>query len=125
MVQYIHAVLRNALQNAVREEQLSRNVAKLVQVESPDYDVGQGLPIDEAQHLLSIVKETRWHSLYVGALLLGLRRGSCRASGGRMSISMPRPSACDRTLYARAASSTFRRRRRADLVERCLCPHPH
>ena len=75
MVQYIHAVLRNALQNAVREEQLSRNVAKLVQVESPDYDVGQGLPIDDARRLLSIVKETRWHSLYVVALLLGLRRG--------------------------------------------------
>jgi hypothetical protein len=35
MSQYIHAVLRNALQNAVREELVSRNVAKLVQVESP------------------------------------------------------------------------------------------
>jgi site-specific recombinase XerC len=35
MFQYIHAVLRNALQNAVREELVSRNVAKLVQVESP------------------------------------------------------------------------------------------
>jgi len=75
MVQYMHAVLRNALQNAVREEQLFRNVAKLVQVESPDYDVGQGLTLDQAQRLLTTVKETRWHSLYVLALILGLRRG--------------------------------------------------
>jgi len=75
MVQYIHAVLRNALQNAVREELISRNVAKLVQVETPDYEVGQGLSIVQAQRLLETVKPTRWHSLYVLALMLGLRRG--------------------------------------------------
>jgi integrase len=75
MVQYIHAVLRNALQNAVREELISRNVARLVQVETPDYEVGKGLTIAEAQRLLQAVRDTRWHSLYVLALLLGLRRG--------------------------------------------------
>jgi integrase len=75
MVQYIHAVLRNALQNAVREELISRNVAKLVQVETPDYDVGRGLSIPDAQRLLQAVRGTRWHPLYVLALLLGLRRG--------------------------------------------------
>ena len=65
MVQYIHAVLRNALQNAVREELVARNVAKLVQVETPDYEVGKGLTIAQAQRLLETVKRTRWHSLYV------------------------------------------------------------
>lgn len=75
MVQYIHAVLRNALQNAVREELVARNVAKLVQVETPDYEVGKGLTIAQAQRLLETVKPTRWHSLYVLALMLGLRRG--------------------------------------------------
>ncbi len=75
MVQYIHAVLRNALQNAVREELLSRNVAKLVQVETPDYEVGRGLTIPDAQRLLQTVQGTRWHSVYVLALLLGMRRG--------------------------------------------------
>src|SRR4051794_3330788 len=75
MVQYIHAVLRNALQNAVREELISRNVAKLVQVETPDYEVGKGLTIAEAQRLLQAVRDSRWHPLYVAALLLGLRRG--------------------------------------------------
>lgn len=75
MVQYIHAVLRNALQHAVREELVTRNVAKLVQVEAPDYDVGKGLTITQAQRLLETVKNTRWHTLYVLALMLGLRRG--------------------------------------------------
>lgn len=75
MVQYIHAVLRNALQNAVREELVARNVAKLVQVETPDYEVGKGLTIAQAQRLLETVKRTRGHSLYVLALMLGLRRG--------------------------------------------------
>ncbi|MEU5565049.1 site-specific integrase [Micromonospora musae] len=75
MVQYIHAVLRNALQNAVREELVARNVPMLVQVETPDYEVGQGLAITQAQCLLETVNPTHWHSLYVLALMLGLRRG--------------------------------------------------
>ena len=40
MVQFAHAVLRNALQHAMREELLARNVARLVQVSTPDYQVG-------------------------------------------------------------------------------------
>ena len=75
MVQYIHAVLRNALQHAVREELVVRNVAKLVQVESPDYEVGRGPSVAEARQLLQAVSGTRWHPLYVLALTLGLRRG--------------------------------------------------
>jgi integrase len=74
-VQYIHAVLRNALQNAVREELVTRNVAKLVQVETPDYDTGRGLTLAQARALLAAVKSTRWHGVYVLALMLGLRRG--------------------------------------------------
>ncbi|GAA3952789.1 hypothetical protein GCM10023085_39110 [Actinomadura viridis] len=35
MVQLIHAVLRNALESAVREEVIPRNVAKLVKVGAP------------------------------------------------------------------------------------------
>ncbi|WP_208862953.1 tyrosine-type recombinase/integrase [Micromonospora chersina] len=75
MVRYIHAVLRNALQNAVREGLVTHNVARLVQVETPDYEDGQGLAILQAQRLLETVRPTRWYSLYVLALMLGLRRG--------------------------------------------------
>lgn len=75
MVQSIHAVLRNALQNAVREELIVRNVAQLVQVPTPSYDTGKGLSVAEARLLLRESAEDRLHALYVLALVLGMRRG--------------------------------------------------
>ncbi|MEV7600478.1 site-specific integrase [Kitasatospora sp. NPDC089797] len=75
MVQSIHAVLRNALENAVREELILRNVAKLVQVPTPDYGTGKGLTVPQARLLLKSASTDRLHALYVLALALGLRRG--------------------------------------------------
>lgn len=75
MVQYLHAVLRNALQHAVREELVQRNVAKLVQVQTPRYRVGRGLSVAEAKKLLADVQDNRLGAAYVLALYLGLRRG--------------------------------------------------
>lgn len=73
-VQFVHAVLRNALQNAVREEVIPRNVAKLVQVPSPQYRINRGLSFEQAQHLLTAAKADRLHALYVLALYYGMRR---------------------------------------------------
>ncbi|MFE6554008.1 tyrosine-type recombinase/integrase [Streptomyces sp. NPDC057746] len=75
MVQYLHAVIRNALQHAVREELVQRNVAKLVQVQTPRYRVGRGLSAAEAKALLADVDDDRLGAAYVLALYLGLRRG--------------------------------------------------
>jgi integrase len=75
MVQYLHAVLRNALQHAVREELVQRNVAKLVQVQTPRYRVGRGLSVAEGKKLLDDVRDDRLSAAYVLALYLGLRRG--------------------------------------------------
>lgn len=75
MVQSIHAVLRNALQNAVREELIVRNVARLVQVPTPSYDTGKGLSVAQARLLLRESAADRLHALYVLALVLGMRRG--------------------------------------------------
>ncbi|MFD8550379.1 tyrosine-type recombinase/integrase [Streptomyces fradiae] len=75
MVQSIHAVLRNALQNAVREELIIRNVAQLVQVPTPAYSSGKGLSIAEARLLLRESESDRLHALYVLALVMGMRRG--------------------------------------------------
>jgi integrase len=75
MVQFIHAVLRNALQMAVREEIVSRNVAKLVKVSAPKYKVNRGLTVDQARAVLEAAKSERLNALYVLALCLGLRRG--------------------------------------------------
>jgi integrase len=74
-VQFAHAVLRAGLQNAMRDELLTRNVAKLVQIPAPEYVVGQGLKPDEARKLLAASRSERLHALYVLALYLGLRRG--------------------------------------------------
>lgn len=74
-VQHAHAVLRNMLQSAVRDEVLARNVARLVQVETPHYEIGQGLTVAQAKMLLEGVAGTRWHAIYGLALTLGLRRG--------------------------------------------------
>ncbi len=74
-IQFIHAVLRNALSNAVREELVTRNVAKLVQIPAPRYRVGKGLEVAEVKRLLREAKRTRLYALYVVAATLGLRRG--------------------------------------------------
>lgn len=75
MVQFAHAVLRNALSNAVREELISRNAAKLVKMSSPEYDVGTGLDPIAARALLGSITEDRLYALYVCAIVLGMRRG--------------------------------------------------
>ncbi len=74
-VQFVHAVLRNALENAVREERVLRNVARLVKVPGPRYEVGRGLNVDQAKAVLAAARSDRLHALYVLALYLGLRRG--------------------------------------------------
>lgn len=75
MVQSIHAVLRNALQTAVREEVIARNVASLVKVSPPRYTVNRGLDVPQSRRLLKAAESDRFHALYVLALCLGLRRG--------------------------------------------------
>ena len=74
-VQFVHAVLRAGLQNAMRDELIARNVAKLVQVPAPVYEVGQGLKPDDARKLLKAAESERLSALFVLAVYLGLRRG--------------------------------------------------
>lgn len=74
-VQFVHAVLRAGLQNAMRDELVARNVAKLVQVQSPQYEVGQGLSPAHARTILAAARSERLSALYVLAVYLGLRRG--------------------------------------------------
>jgi len=75
MVQSIHAVLRNALECAMREEVIPRNVVKLVKVTTPKYKVNRGLTTVQARAALRAAADHRLYSLYVLALCLGLRRG--------------------------------------------------
>lgn len=75
MVQFIHAVLRNALQAAVQEEIIPRNVARLVKITPPKYKVNRGLSVDQARDVLKTARGERLYALYALALCLGLRRG--------------------------------------------------
>jgi integrase len=74
-IQFIHAVLRNALGHAVREELIPRNVAMLVRVQAPRYKVGKGLSVDQVKTLLKAAEGHRLHPLYLVAATMGLRRG--------------------------------------------------
>lgn len=73
-LQQVHAVLRNALQNAVREELIMRNVAQLVRVPSPKYRVNRGISAEQAHELIEASQDDRLHALYVLTLYLGMRR---------------------------------------------------
>ena len=75
MVQSAHAVLRNALSNAVREELVSRNVAKMVKTRNPEYEIGGGLDPVAARALLARITDDRLYALYLCAVVLGMRRG--------------------------------------------------
>ncbi len=71
---YVHATLRAALEDAVREELLDRNVAKLVRVPRPAKVEREPLTVDEVKTLLRHTREHRLHALIGVLALLGLRR---------------------------------------------------
>lgn len=73
--QYIHAVLRTALEQAVRWGYVPRNVAKLVT--SPRVKRPEVKPLDsnQARKLLAVVEKHRLSALYTVAVALGLRQG--------------------------------------------------
>lgn len=86
MVQSIHAVLRNALESAVREEVIPRNVAKLVKVGAPKYKVNRGLTVDQARDVLKAARNERLYALYVLALCLGIAPNVVRDIVGHSDI---------------------------------------
>jgi integrase len=73
-VQYIRAVLRSALTQAMRDGLVQRNVAALVRPpRAPRHEVAS-LSFKEARTLLHAARNDRLHALWVVALSLGLRR---------------------------------------------------
>jgi integrase len=74
-LQYAHSVLASALTHAVREDQLPRNVAKLVAVNAGRPVRFEPLTLDEARALLVSARAHRLHALFELALRCGLRRG--------------------------------------------------
>lgn len=73
-VQYVHGTLRAALEDAVREEIIGKNVAKLVRVPRPVKQDRTPLNVDEARMLLRQTREHRLHAMLVVFVVLGMRR---------------------------------------------------
>jgi integrase len=80
-VRHIHAVLRVALEQAVRDDLLPRNVARLVQ--GPKKRTAPIVPLDvaEARRLLNEAREDRLYALWAVALGVGLRKGEALGLG--------------------------------------------
>ncbi len=74
-VQYVHAVLRSALQQAIREELIVRNVARIV--ETPTVESKEVRPLDagEVRLLLKVARPHRLYALWLLLISTGLRRG--------------------------------------------------
>ncbi|MEV7103924.1 tyrosine-type recombinase/integrase [Streptomyces atroolivaceus] len=72
---YIHSVLKSALEHAVREEEIPRNVARNVRTGTPRPRRFEPLTADEARQLLITAEGHRLHALFELALHTGLRKG--------------------------------------------------
>lgn len=72
---YIHSVLKSALEHAVREEEIPRNVARNVRTGTPRPRRFEPFTADEARQFLAAVRNDRLFALYELALRTGLRKG--------------------------------------------------
>ncbi|KOU85947.1 MULTISPECIES: tyrosine-type recombinase/integrase [unclassified Streptomyces] len=74
-VTYVHSVLKSALEHAVREDELPRNVARNVKTTAPRPRRFRPLTAVEARQFLDAARADRLHALYELALRIGLRKG--------------------------------------------------
>jgi integrase len=74
-VQYIRAVLRSALAQALDWSLVARNAAELTRAPKVVYDEVKPLSVEQARALLAAVRDDRLEALYVLALSTGMRQG--------------------------------------------------
>ncbi|MFD5620629.1 tyrosine-type recombinase/integrase [Streptomyces yangpuensis] len=74
-VTYVHSVLKSALEHAVREDELPRNVARNVKATTHRPRRFRPLTAVEARQFLDGARADRLHALYELALRTGLRKG--------------------------------------------------
>ncbi|MFF4831561.1 tyrosine-type recombinase/integrase [Streptomyces sp. NPDC001315] len=72
---YVHSVLKSALEHAVREEEIPRNVARNVRTGTPRPRRFEPLTAAEAREFLAAVSGHRLQPLFELALHTGLRKG--------------------------------------------------
>ncbi|MFE3578266.1 site-specific integrase [Streptomyces vinaceus] len=74
-ITYVHSVLKSALEHAVREDELPRNVARNVHTTAPRPRRFRPLTAAEARQFLQAARADRLHAMYELALRTGLRKG--------------------------------------------------
>ncbi|MCX4676454.1 site-specific integrase [Streptomyces sp. NBC_01433] len=74
-VTYVHSVLKSALEHAVCEDELPRNVARNVKTTTHQPRRFRPLTAAEARQFLDAARADRLHALYELALRTGLRKG--------------------------------------------------
>jgi integrase len=139
-VSYHRAVLRSALNRAVRWGLVGRNAAALAdppQIRRPEV---QPLTLEQARAFLDVVHNDRLEALYTVALAVGLRQGEAlglrwsdvyleigtltirttlQRIGGRLQLVEPKTSRSARTVYLPAfAVTALKEHRRRQLEER-------
>ncbi|WP_328898573.1 site-specific integrase [Streptomyces sp. NBC_00441] len=72
---YVHSVLKSALEHAVREEEIPRNVARNVRTGVPRPRRFEPLTAEEARAFLAATSSHRLNALFELALRTGLRKG--------------------------------------------------
>ncbi|MCH0561563.1 site-specific integrase, partial [Streptomyces sp. MUM 16J] len=72
---YVHSVLKSALEHAVREEEIPRNVARNVRMGTPRPRRFEPLTTEEARAFLTATDGHRLSALFELALRTGLRKG--------------------------------------------------
>jgi integrase len=78
-IRYVHATLRAALEDAVREELLEKNVAKLVRAPSVPKVERHPFTVEELRLLFKATERHRLRAMFVVLALLGLRRSELLA----------------------------------------------
>lgn len=73
-IRYVHATLRAALEDAMREELIEKNVAKLVRAPAAPRTERAPLTVEETRTFLKANADDRLYALLVVVALLGLRR---------------------------------------------------
>ena len=74
-VQYIHAVLHKALNQALKWGLVIRNVIDLVEKPRPKKKTFKTWSADEVNQFLSAVSDHRWYPIYTLAIYTGMRQG--------------------------------------------------
>lgn len=74
-VRFLLVILRAALEHAVREDELPRNVARNVEISTGTRREIEPLSVDEGRQLLAAARGDRLWAVYELAVRLGLRRG--------------------------------------------------